>query len=78
MWLISRNFVGCRYASFKAVIAAKKKAIESLGLEELDVQCTPQLKVVKVEEPPKRKVGKMVQSVRELIDELVDRKVMRR
>lgn len=67
----------CRYASFKAVIAAKKKAIECLGLEELDVEAAPQVKVVKVEEPPKRKVGKMVHSIQELVDELVDRKVLR-
>lgn len=66
-----------RYSSFKAVIAAKKKAIESLGLEDLDVQFAPQVNVVKVEEPPKRQIGKMVQSVQELVDDLVDRKVLK-
>lgn len=59
------------------MIAAKKKAIETLGLEDLDVQAAPQVKVVKVEEPPKRQVGKIVQSVQELVDEMVERKVLR-
>lgn len=66
-----------RYTSFKSVIAAKKKAIERLGLEELSVESEPQFKVIKVEEPPKRKVGKMVHSVEELVKELVSRKVLR-
>lgn len=59
------------------MIAAKKKAIEKLGLGDLNIQLEPQIQVVKVEEPPKRQVGKMVQSVQELVAELADRKVLK-
>ena len=44
------------------MIAAKKKAIEKLGLGDLNIQLEPQIQVVKVEEPPKRQVGKMAVS----------------
>jgi electron transfer flavoprotein beta subunit len=66
----------CRYASFKAVIAAKKKSIQTIALGDLGLQHVPQLKVVLVQEPPKREVGRMVQNVAELVDELTKIKVI--
>ena len=49
---------------------ARKKPIENLKPADLGVDVTPRLKVLKVEEPPKRKAGKKVASVAELVDKL--------
>ena len=38
--------------------------------QELGVDISPRLETVRVEEPPKRKGGIMVQSVQELVDKL--------
>ena len=38
--------------------------------QELDVDIAPRLETVRVEEPPQRKGGIMVQSVQELVDKL--------
>ena len=44
-----------RYASLPNIMKAKKKPIEVLTPEALGVDVAPRLKVLKVEEPPKRK-----------------------
>jgi electron transfer flavoprotein beta subunit len=49
---------------------AKKKPIDVLSPDELGVDITPRLKVVKVEEPPRRQAGVKVASVAELVDKL--------
>jgi electron transfer flavoprotein beta subunit len=49
---------------------AKKKPIETLKASDLGVDVTPRLKVLKVEEPPKRSAGIKVGSVAELVDKL--------
>jgi electron transfer flavoprotein beta subunit len=49
---------------------AKKKPIETLQPDALGVDVAPRLKVLKVEEPPKRKAGIKVKTVAELVDKL--------
>jgi electron transfer flavoprotein beta subunit len=59
-----------RYASLPNIMKAKKKPIEALTPEALGVDPAPRLKVLKVEEPPKRQAGVKVKSVAELVDKL--------
>ena len=59
-----------RYASLPNIMKAKKKPIDSLSADELGVDTTPRLKVVKVEEPAVRSAGIKVGSVAELVDKL--------
>jgi electron transfer flavoprotein beta subunit len=59
-----------RYASLPNIMKAKKKPIETLAPDALGVDVTPRLKVLKVEEPPKRKSGVKVKTVAELVDKL--------
>ena len=59
-----------RYASLPNIMKAKKKPIETLEPDALGVDVTPRLKVLKVEEPPKRKGGIKVKTVAELVDKL--------
>src|SRR5438445_8060701 len=59
-----------RYASLPNIMKAKKKPIEVLAPDALGVDVTPRLRVLKVEEPPKRKAGIKVKTVAELIDKL--------
>ena len=59
-----------RYASLPNIMKAKKKPIDSLSADELDVDTTPRLRVVKVEEPAARSAGIKVGSVAELVDKL--------
>ena len=59
-----------RYASLPNIMKAKKKPIDSLSADELGVDTTPRLKVVKVEEPAARSAGIKVGSVAELVDKL--------
>ena len=59
-----------RYASLPNIMKAKKKPVESLGLDELGVDASPRLAMLKVEEPPAREAGAMVGSVAELVDKL--------
>lgn len=59
-----------RYASLPNIMKAKKKPLQEINLEELGIDVSPQLKVVKVSEPAPRQAGQRVQSVRELMDNL--------
>jgi electron transfer flavoprotein beta subunit len=59
-----------RYASLPNIMKAKRKPIDVLTPEELGVDVTPRLKLLKVEEPPKRQAGVKVASVAELVDKL--------
>src|SRR5881394_26432 len=59
-----------RYASLPNIMKAKKKPIEVLAPDALGVDVAPRIKVLKVEEPPKRKSGIKVKTVAELIDKL--------
>ena len=59
-----------RYASLPNIMKAKRKPIDVLTPEELGVDVTPRLKLLKVEEPPRRQAGVKVASVAELVDKL--------
>ena len=59
-----------RYASLPNIMKARKKPIETLTPEALEVDVTPRLAVLKVEEPGKRQAGMKVGSVAELVRKL--------
>ncbi len=59
-----------RYASLPNIMKAKKKPIEELSPEDLGVDITPRLTTMKVEEPPTREAGVMVEDVAGLVDKL--------
>ena len=49
---------------------AKKKPIDEMSPDELGVDIAPRLTTLKVEEPPTRQAGVMVESVAALVDKL--------
>lgn len=49
---------------------AKSKVIKKVTPEELNVELRPDIEIVQVTEPPKRKAGVILSSVDELIDKL--------
>jgi electron transfer flavoprotein beta subunit len=59
-----------RYASLPNIMKAKKKPIDVLTPDELGVDIAPRLKILKVEEPPRRQSGTRVSSVAELVGKL--------
>jgi electron transfer flavoprotein beta subunit len=59
-----------RYASLPNIMKAKKKPLDVLEPATLDVDFTPRLVTLKVEEPAKRKAGIKVASVDDLITKL--------
>ncbi|MSO69196.1 MAG: electron transfer flavoprotein subunit beta/FixA family protein [Alphaproteobacteria bacterium] len=59
-----------RYASLPNIMKAKKKTIDTLKPEDLGVDVTPRLNVLKVEEPARRKGGVKVADVAELVSKL--------
>jgi electron transfer flavoprotein beta subunit len=59
-----------RYASLPNIMKAKKKPIDTLAPDELGVNVTPRLKVIKVTEPPARQAGVKVADVAELVTKL--------
>ncbi len=59
-----------RYASLPNIMKAKKKVIEQFSPDDLGVDITPRLTTLKVEEPPKREAGIMVEDVAGLVDKL--------
>ena len=59
-----------RYASLPNIMKAKKKPIETKTIEELGVDITPRIEILKVTAPGKREAGIIVESVAELIDKL--------
>jgi len=59
-----------RYASLPNIMKAKKKPIEQLIANDLDVDISNRIQQLKVEEPPKRKGGVKVANVAELISKL--------
>ena len=58
-----------RYASLPNIMKAKKP-IDSLSVDELGVDISPRLTVLKVEEPEARQAGIKVESISELVDKL--------
>lgn len=59
-----------RYATLPNIMKAKSKTIKKVTPEELQVQIKPDLEILEVVDPPKRKSGVMLSSVDELIDKL--------
>ena len=59
-----------RYASLPNIMKAKKKPLEDIAVETLDIDVSPRLTVVKVSEPSGRKAGVKVGSVEELVSKL--------
>ena len=59
-----------RYASLPNIMKARKKPIETVKPEDLGVDPAPRLKLVRVEEPPRRQAGQKVKTVAELVEKL--------
>ncbi|MBT8527687.1 electron transfer flavoprotein subunit beta/FixA family protein [Polynucleobacter paneuropaeus] len=59
-----------RYVTLPNIMKAKKKPIDIVRPEELDVDISPRLKTLRVDEPPKRVAGIMVANVEELVEKL--------
>jgi electron transfer flavoprotein beta subunit len=59
-----------RYASLPNIMKAKKKPIEQVTPDELGVDPSNRLQVLKVSEPPSREAGVKVSDVGELVDKL--------
>jgi len=59
-----------RYASLPNIMKAKKKPIDEMAPADLGVDIAPRLETLRVEEPPTRQAGVMVESVAELLDKL--------
>ncbi|MCG8382421.1 MAG: electron transfer flavoprotein subunit beta/FixA family protein [Gammaproteobacteria bacterium] len=59
-----------RYAKLPNIMKAKKKPLDVIPVADLGVDIAPRLKTLKVEEPPERSAGVMVESVSELVDKL--------
>jgi len=61
-----------RYASLPNIMKAKKKPIDQISLEDLGVDASQRLKTIKVEEPPARQAGIIVDSVDTLVEKLTN------
>lgn len=61
-----------RYASLPNIMKAKKKPIDVKSAEDFGVDLTPRLTVLSTVEPPVRKAGVIVTSVKELVSKLRD------
>jgi electron transfer flavoprotein beta subunit len=59
-----------RYASLPNIMKAKKKPIEQINADDLEIDIKSRISQIKVEEPPKRKSGIKVASVAELVQKL--------
>jgi electron transfer flavoprotein beta subunit len=59
-----------RYASLPNIMKAKKKQLDTTSPDELGVDVSPRVKTLKVEPPPERQAGIIVESVDELVDKL--------
>ena len=59
-----------RYASLPNIMKAKKKPLDALTVEELGIDVSPRLTVVKIEQPEVRSAGIKVTDVSELVNKL--------
>lgn len=59
-----------RYASLPNIMKAKKKPLDVMTPDELGVDITPRITLVKVEPPAERQAGIKVESVAELVEKL--------
>ncbi|KAA2314657.1 electron transfer flavoprotein subunit beta/FixA family protein [Pseudooceanicola sediminis] len=65
-----------RYASLPNIMKAKKKPLDEKTAEELGVDVTPRLEVVKTSEPETRSAGIIVGSVDELVAKLKEKGIV--
>lgn len=65
-----------RYASLPNIMKAKRKPIDEKTPGDYGVDTSPRLTTLKVEEPPKREAGIMVESVDELVSNLKEKGVI--
>ena len=59
-----------RYASLPNIMKAKKKPINQIQVDQLNLKIEQRLEILKVEEPAKRQSGIMLKTVDELVDKL--------
>jgi len=59
-----------RFANVKSILAAKKKKVESIKLEDLPIDIAPRIVIEEVNPPQEREGGVIVADVDELIDKL--------
>ena len=59
-----------RYASLPNIMKAKKKPLDVLTPDELEVDLTPTVEILSVEAPAERQAGIKVESVEQLVDKL--------
>ena len=59
-----------RYASLPNIMKAKKKPLDTLTPEELNVDASPRIETLKVSPPPERAAGVIVENVDELVEKL--------
>lgn len=59
-----------RYASLPNIMKAKRKPLEELSLDELNVKVESKVSTLKVESPPERQEGVKVENVEQLVDKL--------
>ena len=59
-----------RYASLPNIMKARRKQVDIYTPEDLAVDVTPRIKTLKVEPPPVRQAGVIVETVEELVDKL--------
>ena len=59
-----------RYARIPNIMKAKRKPIDEMKVEDLNIDIEPRLEILKVEEPKSREAGIMVKSVDEMIEKL--------
>ncbi len=59
-----------RYATLPNIMKAKKKPLETIAPDALNVDIAPRLRLLKVVEPPARVAGIRVATVAELVDKL--------
>lgn len=57
-----------RYASLPGIMKARKKELKEIPVADLQIDITPQLKVLNLAPPPKREGGKKVESVQDLVE----------
>jgi len=59
-----------RYVKLPNIMKAKKKPLDVITADELEVDIRPRMEILKVEEPPRRSGGVKVGDVAELVDKL--------
>ena len=59
-----------RYASLPNIMKAKRKPLEEMSPSDLGVDTKKRLEIIKVEDPPSREAGMILESVGDLVDKL--------